>query len=163
MRQTVVAIGILCLLTMANAQPTSAHGDSLGVESETITTAVRQAVSTAWQEHIAAAKRKDLGAVVKIYDDDIIYVIPGKQDARGRAAIDKMEEQALGQADLLAAEHTTESLKVFGGIAYEIGTVIGPIRPRDKDAETVTFHFMAMWRRQADGSWRILSFVGQSE
>ena len=48
-------------------------------------------------------------------------------------------------------------------IAYEIGTVIGPIRVQGKDAETVTFHFMAMWRRQADGSWRILSFVGQPD
>ncbi len=163
MRQSAVAIGILCLLTVANAQPTRAHPDSVGVEGEAITTAVRKAVSTAWQEHIAAAKRKDLGGVTRIYDDDVIYVVPGEQDARGRAAIDRMEERALGEADLLDAEHTTESLKVFGGIAYEIGTVIGPIRPRGKDTETVSFHFMAMWRRQADGSWRILSFVGQSE
>ncbi len=163
MRQSAVAIGILCLLTVSNAQPTTVHPDSPGVGAEAITTAVRKAVSTAWQEHIAAAKRKDLEGVTRIYDDDVIYVVPGEQDARGRAAIDRMEERALGEADLLDAEHTTESLKVFGGIAYEIGTVIGPIRPRGKDTETVTFHFMAMWRRQADGSWRILSFVGQPE
>lgn len=125
--------------------------------------AVHDALSIAWSDHIDAAIRKDVNAVLEIYADDVIYVVPGMEDVRGRDAIDAMETRTLAEADVLHAEHTIQSLSVFDDIAYELGTVIGPVRPRGGEATTVTFHFMAMWQRQADGAWRIRCFVGLPE
>ena len=124
---------------------------------------VGQAINVAWREHIEAARRKDLDAVTRIYADDVTYVIPGVQEARGRAAINELEAQALASANVLEAVHTTESLRVFGDLAYELGTVVGPVQPEGKPAQTVTFHFMATWRRQTDGTWRIEFMVGEAE
>ncbi len=124
--------------------------------------AVRQAIDEAWREHIDAAKRKDAEAVTRIYADNILYVVPG-QEARGRDAIDAIEAQTLATADVLDAEHTTDALQVFGDLAYELGTVVGPIRVEGQEPQTVTFHYMATWRRQPDGEWRIESFIGEPE
>lgn len=126
-------------------------------------TDVRQAINVAWTEHIEAARRKDLDAVTRIYADDVTYVIPGVQEARGRAAIDEWEAQALASANVLAAVHTTESLRIFGGLAYELGTIVGPVQPEGEPAQIVIFHFMATWRRQTDGTWRIEFMVGEPE
>ena len=152
------SLGVILLLSACLATPAAADR-----AAETAKAAVRSAISRAWQEHIDAAKRKDAKAVVEIYADDVIYIVPGLQDVRGRAAIDRMEATALAEADVLDAVHTTESLHVFGELAYEIGTVVGPVRSGGQQAVTVTFHFMAMWQLQLDGTLRIRSFVGQAE
>ena len=71
-----------------------------------------------------------------------------------------MEARTLADYDVVSAEHAIDALRAFGDGAYELGTVIGPIRPKDGEPQTVTFHFMAMWRRQADGAWRIAHMAG---
>jgi hypothetical protein len=48
-------------------------------------------------------------------------------------------------------------------VAYELGTVVGPIRMLGEEPLVVTFHFMAQWVRAADGRWRMRSFVGTPE
>jgi uncharacterized protein (TIGR02246 family) len=121
---------------------------------------VRDAVSRAWRGHIDAAIRKDLGAVLDIYAEDIVYIVEGSPEVRGREAIAAMEARTLADYDVVSAEHTIDALRVFGDVAYELGTVIGPIRPQDGEPQTVIFHFMAMWRRQADGAWRIAHIAG---
>ncbi len=128
-----------------------------------LSSAVRETISRAWRDHINAAIRKDLEAVLDIYDEDIVYIVGGAPEVRGREAIAAMEARSLTEADVIAAEHMIVSLRVFDDIAYELGTVIGPIRPQDGEARTVTFHFMAMWRQQADGAWRIAHMVGRPE
>jgi len=122
--------------------------------------AVREAIARAWREHIQAAIRKDLDGVVDIYAEEIVYVVADSPEVRGRAAMTAMEARTLAEFDLVSAEHASDALRIFGDVAYELGTVIGPIRPIDGQPLTVTFHFMALWRRQADGAWRIAHLVG---
>jgi uncharacterized protein (TIGR02246 family) len=124
---------------------------------------VRAAIDDAWRQHIDAAQRKDLAAVLAIYADDVVYVVPGAQEARGRAEIETLEAEALATNDVLDATHRIDALRVYGDLAYELGTVRGPIRPRGQEASVVTFHFMAMWRLQVDGRWRIAHFMGLPE
>jgi uncharacterized protein (TIGR02246 family) len=124
--------------------------------------AVRTAISAAWRDHIAAAQRKDADAVMRLYDDDISYSIPGSIEHHGRAAVDSMERAGLAAADVISATHTTHQLEQFGDRTYEIGTVEGPVQPQGGEAKRVTFHYMALWQRQADGSWRIRHLVGGS-
>jgi len=123
---------------------------------------VRAAVSRAWADHIAAAEKKDVAAVVAMYADDVVYIIDGGEEVRGRAAIEKMEATALASCDVLAAIHTIEALTLAGDAAYELGTVAGSIKKPDQPPEHMTFHFMAMWQRQRDGTWRIRYMVGRS-
>jgi ketosteroid isomerase-like protein len=124
---------------------------------------VRAAISDAWTHHIEAAQRKDLDAVMKIYADDVVYIIPRIQEVRGRAEMEESEAETLAAADVLDAVHTIDDLRVYGELAYELGTVKGPVQPRGEPARTVTFHFMARWRRQSNGEWQIQHMVGEAE
>lgn len=123
--------------------------------------AVSAAVGRMWKEHIAAAQRKDLDATLAMYADDVVYVIPGAQDVRGRAALEVVEAEALRTADIFDVVHSTHDLHVFGDVAYEVGTVHGPVRPHGQPVRVVTFHFMAQWDRQVDGTWRVRCLVGR--
>ena len=127
------------------------------------TAEVRAAVLDGWTRHIEAAKRKDLDAVMKIYGDDVVYIIPGVQELRGLAAMEESEAQALASSDVLNAVHRIDSLQVYEDLAYELGTVEGPVQPQGEPARTVTFHSMATWRRQPNGAWRIQHLVGEAE
>lgn len=122
---------------------------------------VRSAIRGAWRDHLAAVKRKDLAGVARLYAEDVVFIVPGEPEVRGRKAIDEMEAQGLASAEILDVTHTTESLRVYGDIAYEIGTVAGPVRPYLQPAKVVTFHYMARWKRQPDGGWRIQYLVGE--
>ena len=92
--------------------------------------AVRDAIARAWRDHLAAVKRKDAAAVGLIYADDVVYIVPGEREVRGRKAIDEMEAKGLASAEIGNVAHATEALLVRGDVAYEIGTVAGPVRPR---------------------------------
>jgi ketosteroid isomerase-like protein len=118
-------------------------------------------VGAAWHWHIEAAKRKDLEAVIEIYAPDVVYSVPGQPDVRGIDAVREMEAQTLASADVVAAEHRTVSLHAFGDAAYEIGTVVGPIRSGAEPPRVVRYTFMAMWVRDESGGWRIRHIVGQ--
>lgn len=121
---------------------------------------VRAAISRAWRDHIDAAKRKDLKGVVAMYAEEVVYIVPKASEVRGRPAIETMEAQGLAAADVLDAAHTIHDLQVFDNVAYEIGTVAGPIRAQGQPAQILTFHFMGMWQRQGDGTWRLWYLVG---
>jgi ketosteroid isomerase-like protein len=134
--------------------------------------AVREAIAAAWREHFDAVRREDEGTVGRIYADDVVYMVPGEGEVRGRQAIDEMEAQGLRGADILDVVHTTEALRVYGDIAYELGTVVGPVRPKGERARTVTFRYTARWKREPDkyvgwhhfeGRWRIQYMVGEPE
>jgi uncharacterized protein (TIGR02246 family) len=124
--------------------------------------AVREAVETAWREHIDAARRKDAERVAAIYAEDAIYAVAGAPEVRGRAALERMEVEGLAAGDVIEATHTTHELRVFGDVAYEIGTIEGPVQARGEPApRVVTFHFMGQWARQSDGTWRLRHLVGR--
>lgn len=125
-------------------------------------TTVGAIVDTSWRAHIDAAKRKDLEAVLEIYHDDVVYVVPGQIELQGLDAVREMEAQTLTSADVVDAVHASASVHVFDDVAYEVGTVVGPVRVGDAPARVVHYHFMAMWQRGTDGEWRIRYLVGQA-
>jgi ketosteroid isomerase-like protein len=100
---------------------------------------------------------------MRIYAKDIAYVIPAEREVHGLSAIAAMERQGMESADLLHATHTTHDLRVAGDLAYEIGTIEGPLKPAGKPARTVTFHFMALWQQREHGDWRLRYLVGRPE
>ena len=122
--------------------------------------ATRSAIHTAWTEHIAAARSKDLDGVMEIYASDMVYMV-GDANLHGRAALRLHEQEGLASSTVLNALHATDSLKVFEHSAFELGTIVGPVASGDEPARTVEFSFMARWHRDESGRWRLSTLVGQ--
>lgn len=146
---------MLVLLALATANG-AVRGQAQG------TAGVQAAIDAAWKQHFAAAMSKDKTAIAAIYAKDALYVVPGSSELRGRPAIEEMEVSGLASSDLVSAVHTTHALRVVGDSAYELGTVVGPVRVDGKPATQVTYNFMAMWQRQPDGTWLVRYLIGQS-
>ena len=123
--------------------------------------AVRGVIDRAWVDHIAAAQRKDLDAVLAIYADDVVYVTPDMRSIRGKPAVREMEAATLASATVVEAVHSIHGLQVQGAVAYELGTVEGSIRTGGTEPVDVVYHFMAMWIRDDYGRWHIRYLVGQ--
>lgn len=119
-------------------------------------------IAQSWREHIDAGRRKDLDGVMAIYAANAIYAAPGGVELRGRDAIRRHESQTLEDFDVLSAVHETISMNVDGDVAYELGTVEGPVQEKGKLPQEVTWHFMAYWQRGDDGAWRISYLVGRA-
>jgi ketosteroid isomerase-like protein/protein tyrosine phosphatase (PTP) superfamily phosphohydrolase (DUF442 family) len=130
-------------------------------QQKDVETAVHQALSSAWREHIAAAQREDLDGVMAIYADDIAYLV-GAVDLNGIKAMRAHEQASLQGADVLNALHSIDALRVVGDTAFEIGSIVGPVAVGGAPARVVSFHFMARWVRAADGRWRLQTLVGKT-
>lgn len=154
--------GAALLLVASWSSPANA-GKAAATPASAGETQVRSAIEQAWAEHIAAAQRKDLDAVMAIYADDVVYVTPDLQSVRGAAAVRKMEAGTLATATVIEARHSIRGLQVDGDVAYELGSVAGAIQSGDAGPARVVYHFMAMWNRAAGGRWRIRYLVGQPE
>ena len=127
---------------------------------DSATAATRAAIHAAWLRHIAGAIQRDPVAVSEIYAPNAVYAAPGVE-VRGRPALDTMETRGFGAMTVLDAKHSTSDLAVNGDVAYELGSIVGPVQPKGDSARVMSFHFMAQWRKQADGNWRLTYLVGQ--
>lgn len=130
------------------------------VADDTATAAVRTAIHAAWARHIAGALQRDVAATSEIYAPNAVYSVGGVE-IRGRPALDSMEARTFASMTVIDATHTTSDLQVAGGTAYELGSIVGPVQPQGDSTRVLTFHFMAQWRKQTDGSWRLTYLVGQ--
>ena len=156
---------LACGLVLSCAPPAEPE-PQLEADTETATVddtaGMWDVVGATWRWHIESAKRKNLDAVLEIYADDIVYVVPGHVDVRGIEAVREMEANTLANNEVVDAKHTSLSLQLFDDVAYEIGTVVGPIRVGDAPPTVVRYHFTAMWQRGPDDGWRIRHIVGQA-
>jgi ketosteroid isomerase-like protein len=137
-------------------------GDTSAANADSTSAAIRIAIGGAWADHLAAAKRGDTAGVIAMYANDAVYAVRGAPEVRGRPAIDSLEARGLRAATVLdPISHTTHAVHPAGDIAYELGTISGPVRPTGDTVRVVTFRFMAQWRRESDGAWRLTYLVGQ--
>ncbi|HEY7567981.1 MAG TPA: nuclear transport factor 2 family protein [Gemmatimonadaceae bacterium] len=153
-----IAIALMTGLSACGGAP--APSPASAVVEDSATAATRTAIHAAWLRHIAGAIQRDPVAVSEIYAPNAVYSAMGVE-IRGRPALDTMETRGFGAMTVLDATHTTTDLEVAGDVAYELGSIVGPVQPKGDSARVMSFHFMAQWRKQPDGNWRLTYLVGQ--
>jgi ketosteroid isomerase-like protein len=73
----------------------------------------------------------------------------------GRAAIEAYQAKRLQARRYVDAVITTAELGVSGDLAWETGTNRVTIQQGESAPLTVTGRYLAVWKRGADGRWRI--------
>ena len=162
-RNTTLCAVCVCTLACTRAPSTDGAVDTASVPAaDSATVATQTAIASVWVDHLAAAKRGDPVGVSAMYATDAVYAVGGAPEVRGRPAIDSFEARGLRAATVLdGVRHTTQSVRRVGDVAYELGTIVGPVQPTGDTARVVTFNFMAQWRREPDGAWRLTYLVGR--
>jgi uncharacterized protein (TIGR02246 family) len=139
-------------LTFAGA---CAHlGGSRGGEAEVAN--VRAAIAAANAEFAQALVRGDARAMAAVFAEDG-EIIPATQRGyvSGRAAIEAYQAERLQARRYLHAVITTLQLEVSGDLAWETGTSRVTIQQGESAPVTVTGRYLAVWKREPDGRWRI--------
>ena len=93
----------------------------------------------------------DRTAWVDFYADDAVFVGPGSAALEGRAAL----LAAASQIELSSFRIVAGSTLGEGDLAATLGSASWVNGPRGSDAATSRVRFLIVWRREADGRWRI--------
>lgn len=124
--------------------------------------AVASAIGKAWKDHVQAHLARDPVGAAAIYDDDVWWRWEGGLDLRGRSASeDAYRHSWYPQFTIVEMAYTSDEVLVCADAAHEVGrfTMVTDVGGK---RDTTTDHYMILWRKQADGSWRVLRGAGSA-
>ena len=145
----------IALVLVASATMTTACAHSPTVRSAD-PAEVRTAIEGNLRQFISALKRGDAGAMAAMFTEDGEYIVANtKGFITGRAAIEEVFRARFKAARFIDVAITTISVHVECDIAYETGTNSVTLQVGDVPPVTRTVRYLTVWKRQADGVWRI--------
>jgi uncharacterized protein (TIGR02246 family) len=112
------------------------------------------AIEAANAKFSEAFARGDAKALSAMYTSDAIVFPPDNDMVHGNQAIGEFWK-ATRDSGVQTAVLTTVDVGRSGDIAYEVGKVSLTIQPAGKELTTAVAKYVVVWKRQADGSWKL--------
>lgn len=113
------------------------------------------AISAFNTQYLKAINDGDIKALSALTDDDHIMIGPNRAPTVGKAANDAANERGFSQFNI-DEKWMPEETVIDGDLAYQRGTFIVAATPKaGGTARTAHGNFLRIYRRQADGSWRM--------
>jgi ketosteroid isomerase-like protein len=130
------------------AQQSQASGPSRAQD------AVRVQIEQGTARFAEAFNRGDITAVAAMYDTGAVVLAPNAPVMRGRQNIEALWNGARQQG-FRTLNLTVNSVESIGNHAIELGSYTLVIQPPGLAEVTDRGKYMVLWRRQADGSWKL--------
>jgi ketosteroid isomerase-like protein len=152
---------IAAIISVIACNQINTEGKELKTEvSNPALDSARAGIEKALAAHITADLKGDALAGAAVFDDAGIMIEDGKPPIIGRAALDSSEVENFKIFKVSELAHTIDGLSLQGDKAFQLGTVKGKfIMNADNFVMDVNSKYMATWKKQKDGSWRIHYFV----
>jgi uncharacterized protein (TIGR02246 family) len=147
--RTLVLAGAAALAACAQQPaPPAAPPDTRAAEEAALRTLIGE-----WS---ASAQAKDPAKFVSFYAEDAVVMMENAPDISGIAAI----REGIGgmmQDPNFALSFGPDKVVVArsGDLAYETGTYSMTMTGADKKPATQKGHYVCVWQKQADGSWKV--------
>jgi uncharacterized protein (TIGR02246 family) len=122
--------------------------------------AVRKAVDAGNAGFLAAWKAGDAKAFAALFDEEGALLETGGTVVHGRDAIRRAMAETFEKIRMTEGTITTTDVFVMGDLAYETGRYRFAMKAPDKGPRTVSGRYVELWKRQADGSWRMYRDIG---
>ncbi len=118
----------------------------------------RAAIARANDDWLPAMKRQDAKAIAEVYADDGVFVLPGGDSVKGRAAIEQMmRERFRRTGPVVGGTLTQDNLVAAGSMIYEWGHAeIAMGGGGNQSASRVSARYLTVWQRDGSGRWRII-------
>ena len=144
----VIAFIFACFAT-ACTQPQPAAPPDTRVADEA-------AIRAADADFAKFAAAKDVDKAVALYQDDAVAFAPGVPAVIGKDNIHKFISGFLASPGLQVSIHIASvDVARSGDIAIDRGTVDSTTTDKKGKAATQTIEYVLVWKKQADGSWKI--------
>jgi uncharacterized protein (TIGR02246 family) len=150
------------MMAMAGCSPSPPPtGGSAATAQDTA--AVRSAIEDTNARFLDAFKRGDKAAMLAYYTDDAVLMMPYQPASRGRTAINQSYTEFLGQMSYKDGGLKTEELMVSGDLVVETGTYTWTLTVKSGGEMSDKGKYLTVWKRQADGSWKIARDINNSD
>jgi len=113
----------------------------------------RRDIAEAGRRFSAAYVAGDTAAIGSLYTEDAVLLPPGAE-IRGRAAIVRYFAPGPNRRQVAHAM-VSESLEVRGSTAIDVGRWSSTWQRGDAEPQSASDRYLIVWRRGADGAWRI--------
>lgn len=145
-------MGTAALLALAASAAAAAAQETADPSAATI-----EAIRALEAEAVAAANARDLDRVAALYASDAVIVSAGEQTIEGRAAF-RAHLEPLRSVPLVEVEKSPD--RIEAAASGDMAIVQGRYRNRYGDpaanrVATASGIYVAIYRRQPDGRWRI--------
>lgn len=145
-------VGGLALTALFASRALCAQDDMAGVRRAI------DAQNLAWAE---ATKAGDAAAIARIFADSGVELsLRSGRTSKGRAAILEQFTQIYRSPHATDALVQTDQVILDGPTAIEYGHYRFTYPPKDGQPQVESGHYVVVWRKQADGTWRILLDTG---
>ena len=152
-------VRLLGVLVLAACSASSSGGTPY---ADTMTTAeLRESVMQADRDFNADFATRRAEGWVSWFDTAGVQVTREGNVPKGHDEIrEHMAKAFPDTAQILAWRPVTAEVSNDGTMAYTIGTWDFHLRGKDSAASAGTGHYLTVWRRQADKSWKVLADIG---
>lgn len=123
--------------------------------------AVRRAIDAQNQAWAEATRAGDAAAIARIFADSGVELsLRAGKTWKGHAAILELFTQMYQHPHATEAVVQTDQVILDGPTAIEYGHYRFTYPPKDGQPQVESGHYVVVWRKQADGTWRILLDTG---
>ena len=156
-RRRIIPVLMLTGFTIVLAVITAGCGEQRKVDLSAEEAAIRR-TDADW---LAAASARDLNRVLPFWADDATIVTPGMPPIVGKDAIRKYVSGAFATPGF-SITWKTEKVEVSqsGDLAYSTGTDRISLNSPDGKSVTEENRGVAIWKKQVDGSWKVVLDMG---
>jgi ketosteroid isomerase-like protein len=142
-----IAISLCCSVLLAGCSGKSTATPSHAEDEAAIAEFNRQ--------YLKAINDGDIKALSSLTTEDHIMIAPNRQPIVGKAANDAANGRAFEQVDIDETWSPLETV-ISGDLAYQRGTfTVTATAKSGGTPRNLSGHFLRIYRRQPDGSWRM--------
>jgi uncharacterized protein (TIGR02246 family) len=121
---------------------------------------IKAAVEDRYKEWVAAANKKDAAALTNLYDENAVLMPKSEEPAIGKAAISEYYKKLVADPHFVPFTLTVNwnSFHVVGDIAIATSVFEGDVT---RDGKQIHFRGknLLVWKKQADGSWKMFRYM----
>jgi uncharacterized protein (TIGR02246 family) len=161
-------VAVLPFLVAACSRPddAAARADSaagVAATSATDAGAVREAIDAANARFMDAAKRGDTTVIGALFAEDAVVMMSNQPAARGVDGARKVFAGMFAPSTVKEFSLKTEDIVAGGDLAVETGSYEMTLQPSGAKEMKDKGKYVTVWKRQADGSWKIIRDIGNSD
>jgi uncharacterized protein (TIGR02246 family) len=149
-----------CLMACS---PTATEKAATGDVATVDVAAVRQEIESANARGIDAFNKGDVEGFAANYAADAVVMMPNEPAFRGGEAIRAGMKRFLEAGTVSGFNFRTEDVQVGGDLAVETGTFEWTFTPKGGKPAADKGKYLTVWRKQADGSWKIVRDINNSD